>query len=337
MFRLRNLFLLPQICGRIITPNLVNVNSFIFFHFNHFKPKFPFQTQRIKWYTTTTIDNELIEKVLQKNEKLSSFGRDSVERAHNVLLRAGFTSDRSISIIDSYPNVVCLSPKHLENRLEMWHLCQFSKTQFYELFVQCPELLELNDENYIAKRFSELHCIVHTPKNVWRLLMASPNVMFDDWKSIEKKIDYILNEMHADVTDLVKSGSLALPLQKIKTRHTLLVRLGVYKKRNMKASELDQNKNPRLFRIMDSEDPEFALKTCGLSMKELEAFYDLYERELDELQKEQIDYEELSDLESDDELDDNEHDFDPRETEDYYDDRDRRQYYKKRRAKPNVE
>lgn len=159
--------------------------------------------------------------------------------------------------------------------------------------------------------------------------------MSDDWKVIMKKIDYILDEMQADVTDLVKSGSLALPLNKIKTRHILLVRLGIYKKRNMKASELDNNKNPRLFRIMDSEDPEFALKTCGLSIKEVEAFCELYERELDEKHQEEIEYEENSDLESDDESDENENNFDPRESEDYYDDRNRRQYFKKRRySKP---
>lgn len=163
---------------------------------------------------------------------------------------------------------------------------------------------------------------------------SCPNVMSDDWKVIMKKIDYILDEMQADVTDLVKSGSLALPLHKIKTRHILLVRLGIYKKRNMKASELDNNKNPRLFRIMDSEDPEFALRTCGLSIKEVEAFCELYERELDEKHQEEIEYEENSDLESDDEPDENENNFDPRESEDYYDDRNRRQYFKQRRYKP---
>lgn len=34
---------------------------------------------------------------------------------------------------------------------------------------------------------------------------------------------------------------------------------------------------------------------CGISIKELEAFCELYEREMDEKNKERIDYEEMSD------------------------------------------
>lgn len=264
-------------------------------------------------------------ELLKNNEKVAYYGQNSVLKIYNSFQKSGFTHENALSIISKYPEVLALKSKDLEHRLDMWHMTKFSPTQFYELFVQCPELLDFDDEHLIAKRYMQLQEIVVTPKNIWRLLMASPNVLVDDMRVIKAKVDYILKEMEADVTDLVKSGVLGLPLEKIKTRHTLLVRLGIFKKRNWRASELDPNKNPRLFRIMDCSDEVFASRVCGISMKELEAFNELYERELYEKHEEELDYEENSDSDYDDD-DDEDDDYDPRETGDYYDDRNKKRY-----------
>lgn len=288
--------------------------------------------------SSSSLKPEVIEKIIKNNEVVAYYGRDSFERKIKTFLNAGFTKDNSIKIIDKYPNILRLSTKQIGDRLEMWHFAKFSQTQYFELFVQCPELLELDDEHRISKRYTQLQEIVVTPKNIWRLLMSCPNVMVDDIESIRGKVDYILTKMEADETDLVKSGSLGLSLQQIKSRHTILVRLGIFKKRNRKASVLDPNKNPRLFRIMDSSDAEFASKTCGISMKELEAFYELYERELDEKLQEELDYAENSDGEYDDEIDNDDESFDPRQSADYYDDRNKLRYKKsgsKKQNKPN--
>lgn len=254
------------------------------------------------------------------------FGQNAIVRMSQALMSAGFTPQNCMKIVNKYPEVLYIKPRQIQERLEMWHMAQFSPTQFYELFVQCPELLSFDDEHSISKRYTELKGIVATPKNIWRLLMSSPNVLVDDFQSIQDKVDYITKEMEADVTDLVKSGSLGRSLNEIKCRHVLLKRLGIYKKRNRKASELDPNKNFRLARIMDGSDEEFVSKICRISMKEFETFCDLYERELREEREEIADYEEATD----DEYDDNEeeNDYDPRERGDYYDDRHKRAYIK---------
>lgn len=276
--------------------------------------------------------DDLTSKAIQNNEQLSYFGRDVIIRMSKALMSAGFSSQNCIKIIDKYPEILYTKPRHIQERLEMWHITQFSPAQFYELFVQCPELLSFDDEQLITKRFTELKEIVRTPKNIWRLLMSSPNVLVDDMQSIQAKVDYILNEMEADVTDFVKSGSLGRTLNEIKCRHVLLKRLGIYKKRNRKASELDPNKNVRLARIMDVSNEQFASKVCRISMKEFETFCELYERELAEKEAEMADYEELTDDEYDDD-DEQENNFDPRERSDYYDDRHRRAYDKHHKKK----
>lgn len=242
----------------------------------------------------------------------------------------------------NYPELLRNSAKSLENRLEMWHFCKFSNSQLFQLFVQCPELLEFNDEDQLYNRFGELRTFARTPKNIWRLFMASPNVLVDDFKTIQAKVDYVLGPMQADHTDLVKSGVLGVPLTKIKCRHVLLVRLGIYKKKKAKASPLDPNKNPRLFRIMDVSDQEFAAKTCNISIKELQAFYDLYERELEEKEEEETEYYEsleTGEFSSDDEDGDDSEDehFDARESSDFYDDRAKRNYERKYRKKKKWE
>lgn len=270
-----------------------------------------------------------LNKAIAANEKVAFYGEDVLERATKCLHNAGFTPLNIKKIILEYPEILRINPEQIEKRLEMWHICQFSKTQFFDLFVQCPELIEFDNEEMLSKRYAQLRSIVATPKNIWRLLMSSPNVLVDDMRSIQKKVDYVVENMEADVTDLVKSGTLGQPMDKIKTRHTLLVRLGLFKKRNPRASELNPNKNPRLFRIMDVGDEEFATRTCGISIKELEAFTELYEREMEEMAEEEIDWEEDSDLESDYDSESDEDDFDPREKEDYYDGRNRRRYKKK--------
>lgn len=248
-----------------------------------------------------------------------------MHQVRQVFLKAGFSEENITKIIETYPNILLIRPKAIEDRLEIWTKCQFSRPQYYQLFVQCPELLEFDDERAISKRFSQLMSIVATPKNVWRLLMASPNVMVDDADVIVQKVDYVLRKMEADVTDLVKSGTLGLPLKTIQMRHTLMKRLGLHKKRNWKESELSTNKNPRLFRIMDSGEEEFARKICGISMKEYQAFCDLYERELKEANDAELEYEQIE-SDSEDEWDSDDDEFDARESKDYYDDRHRRRY-----------
>lgn len=252
-----------------------------------------------------------------------------VHQVQQTFLKAGFSEENCTKIIETYPNILSIRPKAIENRLEIWTKCQFSRPQYYQLFVQCPEFLEYDDEQAIAKRFGQLMSIVATPKNVWRLLMSSPNVLVDDADVIVQKVDYVLRKMEADVTDLVKSGTLGLPLKTIQLRHTLMQRLGLHKKRNWKESELSTNKNPRLFRIMDVSDEEFARKTCGISMKEYQAFCDLYERELKELDDAEHEYEEIE-SDSEEEWDSDDEEFDAREKNDYYDDRHRRRYQKER-------
>lgn len=264
--------------------------------------------------------NALISDLLKQNGQVAEYGEIALKNTFAVLEQVGFGGSHIIEMISTYPPLLRFQPKDLANRLEMWHCYQFSRPHYYNLFIERPELLECDDEQYLKDRNCKLQSFAWTSKNIWRLLVQSPNVLFDDMKSINEKVDYIFEEMQCDMTDLVKSCALALPLEKIKSRHMLLVRLGIYKKVNKKASVLSNDKNPRLIRIMDSSDREFAKKICHVTEGELEVFYEYYQKELEAIEKEKIQYEEDTDEEYDEDSDD-EYNFDPRENADEYDDR----------------
>lgn len=197
------------------------------------------------------------------------------------------------------------------HRLEIWKGCQFGDKHLFELIEQCPELLDFTNENMIRDRMADLKVIAEKTKYIWRLLMASPNVLTDNMKVLDAKNEYLRKVMQVDVTDIVKSGVFSHSLLKIKTRHMMLVRLGIYKERTKHYNELDPDKNPRVAKIVDTSNEDFANKVCGISLIEYEAFEGLYKREL----MNKRDVVEDKDIEDDDDSDEGEEDVD--EDKDY--------------------
>lgn len=271
----------------------------------------------------------ILDAELATNEKLSRFEKPAIQRTHETIMRAGFNAENAFKIIKKCPLVVRHPPATLECRLECWRTFQFTHSQFVQLFVQCPELLEFGNESELRSRFVGLKTFAARTKNVWRLLMASPDILVDRPQVIQAKANYLLEEMKVDVSDAVKSGAFSHSLEKIQCRHMLLVRLGIYKEKKKNASPLDPNKNPRVARIVDTSDSEFAKKICGISMAELNAFYALYRRELEEQREEEAEEsDDLTDVEDDGDTSDEE--FDPNEKEEY-DPRNRNRYNKRLR------
>lgn len=251
---------------------------------------------------------------------------------HKALMDGGFTPENAFTVIRKHPYVVRYQPQQLLQTLEMWRGCQFSNNQFIELMVQCPELLEFTDANQLERRSSEILSFAQTPKNLWRLLMASPNILTDNIQMIYAKADYLLDVMDVDITDMVKSGVFASSLEKIKCRHLLLVRLGFYKPRPKDQNPLDPNKNLRIARIMDTPDDEFARRICQISMSEVRAFNAYCTRELEEA-KDDAEEEVDCDTSDGEDYEESDNEFDPRAEKGTYDPRHKNRYNKYLMAK----
>lgn len=281
------------------------------------------------------LTDQILDAELAKNHKLAVFEKSKIKSIHETFLRAGFTSENAFKVLKKYPPIIRHSPKKLENTMECWRGLKFTNSQYIQLFVQCPELLEFDNENVLRSRITDIKSFAERTKNIWRLLMASPDILIDSPKIIEAKADYLLDAMKVDVSDAVKSGVFSHTLQKLKCRHMLLVRLGIYKEKSKHDKPLDANKNPRISRIIDTSDSEFAKKICGISIDELNAFYALYRRELEQnrIDDEEQDDESLTDVE-DDADNDSDDEVDPMEKHGY--DSRAKNRYNKVAKKPKV-
>ena len=223
-----------------------------------------------------------ITEAIAENKQLGQYPPEVFIRSHDILIEYGFNTETILDVFKSYHEVLRFQPSVLKNRLEYWRGLQFGDFQMRQLIERYPELLQFKDENFLRNRVAELETYAHKRRNVWRMIMESPNVLTDNLKLLNEKIEYLDRVMRVDITNAVKSTVFAHPLAKLRTRHMLLVRVGAWKPKSKKENPLDPNKNPRLHRIMDSEDKEFANRLCGISLLEFEAFAELFERELRE-------------------------------------------------------
>lgn len=227
---------------------------------------------------------------------------------HDVFYRGGYKTPEIIQIFKANPLLAQYSPENISNRLEIWRGCSFGEDLTKALVIQCPEILDIDDEKFIKNRLAEIKTYAQRDKNVWRILMASPNVLVEGTAAFDEKIKYLWGVMKIEMTDAVKSGVFSYSIRKLRTRHMMMVRLGIYKERPKNYNPLDPNKNPRMARIIDSTDEEFANKICGISLFEYETFCELYAREMRNMRQKTGDWH-VDNL-SDDELEDDSEDSD---------------------------
>lgn len=221
-----------------------------------------------------------IDQILVQAPQLRQYDHGLWKRTFCALANQGFTPDGFVNIISQQPSLLTRQPDQIVQTVECWRSTQFGDHRVLELLERYPELFDFRDERMLLHRLAFLKLYVATAKNVWRLFMNSPNTITERETSLEAKIEYLQNTMRAEVSDVVKSSVFSHQLDSIRTRHTFLDRLGLFKPRSPKADPKDPNRNPRMHQIFDTSDKEFASKVCGVSLEEWEVFQALFAKEL---------------------------------------------------------
>lgn len=238
-----------------------------------------FQESTADRQSDATID--VIAEAIAIQPELKKIQLPQLQAAFNILVvDQGFSKGQFRNIVTAYPAIVQRNPAKIVDSLECWRTTQFGDKNLFQLIDEHPQLLDFNNENHLRVKMAHLRQYAGTRNNVWRMFMYSPNVLTDTPEEINAKIKYFDEEMRADMTDVTKSTAFAHELDWIEMRHVFLVRLGLYTKRSLKSDPLEPNKNPRMHRIVDSGDEQFAAKVCGVSLEEFETFKLLYEREI---------------------------------------------------------
>lgn len=227
-----------------------------------------------------------MQSLLKNNPDLQTYPEDTLRRSIDLFRNQGFTSDSYLRIINKYPNILKTPAAALCNNLELWRASQFGERYVQILITEHPHLLDIKVENRhaeqkILERLLYLKDYVQTKKNVWRLLVCSPNVVVDKITDLEEKRTFFEQVMKVEHTEVVKTTAFSHSMFKIKLRHEFLTRLGMYKPKSPKADPTLKSTNPSLYQIVDTNDKRFATKVALVSLEEFEVFEEVFKREQD--------------------------------------------------------
>lgn len=220
------------------------------------------------------------------NPELQNYPAHTLKASIDLFRNQGFSTDSYLRIVNKHPRILTTSPALLCNNLEIWRASQFGERYVQILVTEHPHLLDMKVENKFAEqkimeRLQYLKDYVQTRKNVWRLLVCSPNVVVDKLSDVEEKRTFFEEVMKVEHTEVAKTTAFSHTMHKIRMRHEFLHRLGVYKPKNPKADPTLKSTNPSLYQILDTTDKRFATKVALVSMEEFEVFQDVFKREED--------------------------------------------------------
>lgn len=229
----------------------------------------------------STIANKLgdIKEVLKAAPELNNFPVEMWENTHQFLKQEGFGSDKFAYMIGQNPKLLTSHEKIFQS-LNEWRAFQLGERDTITLLARFPELLNIQNSNQLNKRIETIKKFVGGGKNVFKVLLNSPEVVSEHTTSIEEKIDYMEKVMKLEPFDVCNSAAFSCDILKLKTRHIFLQRLGLFIVKKRKDS-VENSKNPKLSNITDTSDKRFATKVCHVLLEEYETFQDLYKRELD--------------------------------------------------------
>lgn len=231
------------------------------------------------------VNNSILAKVVNDNEeKLRLYTESRWLVLFEYLKQYDFKSSELLEMVDSNPDILSVNRQKLHNCMNAWTNFRFDDKQLRKLLILQPSCLLL-DEKQILSRIPKLLAFVkNKPNRLLELISYSPNVLFDDWKSLESKLDYLLLNMELGPSQFVTTSVMSSTLFDIKCRHDFLVKLGMYKNRDPKSdsNQIASMNNPTLKRIIETDDKQFAVKVAGVTVEEFFVFKQLFKKQLDE-------------------------------------------------------
>ncbi|EDW11161.1 transcription termination factor 4, mitochondrial [Drosophila mojavensis] len=238
-----------------------------------------------------------IDEAVKLEPALAIYTPEIWRRAHETFQNHGLETMSFLRIVTGNPNVLKRTPDRIINTLEIWRACQFGENLLHLLLTKYPELLDVTDAHQLLTLSAYLKSRLSTNKNVWKVLMNSPDLMAQPENLIEEKLTYMFEVMRIEVPEIVKSSALSLSFEELRCRHTFLVRLGLFKPRPLKADPNEPTTNHRLYQITDTSEKTFVTKICHVTLPEYEAFKELLARELERKSRKTQVEEEFSDEE----------------------------------------
>lgn len=240
------------------------------------------------------LKNEELARVINNNqEKLGFYSKSQWLLFFKYLYQYDFQKSQILEMIDSNPDLLRVNINDLHKRMNVWTNLRFEDKKLRQLIITQPCCLLLDDKDMLSRLSKLLAYVGNKHNRLLELISYSPNVLFDNWKHLEAKLDYIMLNMEFGPTQFVTTSVMSSTLFDIKCRHSFLVKLGIFKPRDPKAEISNQiTGNPSLKKIIETNDKQFAVKVAGVTVEEFFVYKKLFEKLLDE-NKDDLDEEDL--------------------------------------------
>lgn len=227
-------------------------------------------------------DVELAKIVNKHQEKSQVHSESRWLVLFEYLSQYDFKTSELLDMVDSNPDILNINRQDLHKCMCAWTNFRFDDKKLRQLLIAQPSCLLLDDKQILSRIPKLLAYVGKKHNRLLEFISYSPNILFDSWKHLESKLDYLLLNMELGPTQFVTTSVMSSTIFDIKCRHDFLIKLGMYKKRDPKANLNQLINNPSLKKIIETTDKEFAIKVAGVTAEEFFVFKKLFKIQLDE-------------------------------------------------------
>ncbi|CAG9534233.1 unnamed protein product [Cercopithifilaria johnstoni] len=206
---------------------------------------------------------------------LTQKGETSIQIIELIVDFCQLSYEDSIRIFATYnEELLSTGPEEIQKCMEVLDSYGFQDEKLGEAICACPALLFAQKSSKMSQNAENLFS--HFSKNqFYSLLKSSPEILLGNTNEIENKIEYIYCYMLMEGEDFESCKNLAhISLEELIDRHEFLLKTGTYKTPDIKRPQLKM-KNPKLKKILDSSEEQFAKKVGRVSVEEWYLFREL--------------------------------------------------------------
>ncbi|XP_074653210.1 transcription termination factor 4, mitochondrial-like [Tubulanus polymorphus] len=227
----------------------------------------------------------LIGRLILENPLILQKPVKQFEECTGTLIEYGFNGGQLVNILPAFLRNTP-SKKSLTVVLNTIRSFGFTDEEIPKMFSKYPQLFLL-EESELTNRYNNLQMILPMTQ-LKTMIYNCPNMLLHSIASTMEKYDYIVHEMGLNDKDISHSKVFHHSIEHIRVRHTLLLRAGLYEK--PKPDGTTKNIiNPRLRRIVDTTDLEFAHKIADVALEDYWCFRNVLSVELDHLTNDDVD------------------------------------------------
>lgn len=215
-----------------------------------------------------------------KNDSVKNIDITEWRKRISLFKLYDFRDSDFFKIIGSFPQVLEMSVKDVNDILNQWSSCNLGSSYFKKMIIIQPQFLTLHAKE-VRKRIAFLHSICKTREMLVNFLIECPSIMFNDWESILLKLDFLLKKKRIPFSEVFACHALSVPLELLQFRFYVLEKCGVFKRQVVYPHKKNKHdtmvrKNPNLYDISDVSDHYFANNVAKITLEEFEVCREIF-------------------------------------------------------------